>query len=235
VDANLRAGPGTQFDVIGGTITGQVLDIVGQDSTGEWYLLNNGGWIASALVDNAPSTAPVVADDASPLLNGDQPSPILVPTPAPNSSPVETPAAEEIAEDQTVLLGLAENLYLDEVRTLIARYDLAGDAVLQLVAAVQADGELLQNEAWQDEMNTAIATIRRTGQQIRSLEPPPLFGAAQIDLRSATGAFDLAATLLEEGLSEGALDKLDQSLAEADAGRALLQSAQEKISAVAAE
>lgn len=233
VDANLRAGPGTQFDVIGGTITGQEVDIVGQNSTGEWYLLSNGGWIAATLVDNPPSAVPVVADDASPLLNGDQPGPILVPTPAPNGSGlVATPAAEEEAGAQPALLGLAENLYLDEVRTLIARYDLAGDAVLQLVAAVQADGALLQDEAWQDEMNTAIATIRRTGQQIRSLEPPPLFGAAQIDLRSATGAFDLAATLLEEGLSENALDKLEQSLAEADTGRALLQNAQEKISAV---
>ncbi len=129
-------------------------------------------------------------------------------------------------------MGLAENLYLDEVRTLVARYDLTGDAILQLVAAVQADAALLQDQAWQDEMTTAVATIRRTGQQIRSLEPPPLFAAAQIDLRSATGAFDLAATLLEEGVDEGALDKLEQALAEADTGRDLLESAQAKIDTV---
>ncbi len=82
VDANLRAGPGTQFDIIGGTITGQELDIVGQNSAGDWYLLSNGGWIAATLVNDPPSAAPVVADDASPLLDGGQPGLILVPTPA---------------------------------------------------------------------------------------------------------------------------------------------------------
>ncbi len=229
VDANLRAGPGTQYAVVGGTITGQELVIVGQDGAGEWYLLNNGGWIATFLVDNAPADVPVVADDASPLLNGEQVSPILVPTPAPGSGTAATPASAA----QEIPLGLAENLYLDEVRTLIARYDLTGDAILQLVAAAQADNAMIQDATWQEEMNTAIATMRRTGQQIRSLEPPPLFAAAQIDLRSASGAFDLAATLLEEGASEGAVEKLDQALAEAETGRGLLQSAQAKISAVA--
>ncbi|MEZ4557191.1 MAG: hypothetical protein R2851_22160 [Caldilineaceae bacterium] len=32
-------------------MTGQVINIIGQNSTGEWYLLDNGGWVAAFLVD----------------------------------------------------------------------------------------------------------------------------------------------------------------------------------------
>lgn len=91
VDANLRAGPGTQFEVIGGTVTGEALTILGQNETGEWFLLNNGGWVFAALVANPPADAPVVPDDATPesVAAGAQGAPAtanpLLPTPTPSA------------------------------------------------------------------------------------------------------------------------------------------------------
>lgn len=229
VDANLRAGPGTEYEIVGGTITGQELDIVGQNAAGDWYLLSNGGWVADFLISNPPADAPVVPDDASPLLAGEPAAPVLVPTPVPGQE-AEPEATEESSADA---LGLAENLYLDEAETLISRYQVTGEAVTQLVANAEANEALLTDEAWAGDVSTAIATLQRSGQQIRALEPPPLFAAAHIDLRSAAESFDEAATALELGLSEAELVQLQAALAQIDTGNGQLQAAQEKISTVA--
>ncbi len=47
-DANLRAGPGTEFAILGGTITGQEINIVGRNADGTWFRLDNGGWVFGA-------------------------------------------------------------------------------------------------------------------------------------------------------------------------------------------
>jgi hypothetical protein len=63
VDANLRAGPGTQYPILGGTVTGQTLagDLtpVGIATDGQWLALANGSWILAELVTGAPAGLPV--------------------------------------------------------------------------------------------------------------------------------------------------------------------------------
>jgi hypothetical protein len=58
-NANLRNGPGTNFDRGGTTEAGQALEIVGRNEAGDWYKLASGLWIAAFLVDNAPANVPV--------------------------------------------------------------------------------------------------------------------------------------------------------------------------------
>lgn len=58
--ANLRLGPGLSYDTAGIVEVGQTLGIVGQDRTGDWYLLPDGTWIFAQLVDGAPGQLPVV-------------------------------------------------------------------------------------------------------------------------------------------------------------------------------
>ena len=67
-DANLRAGPGTEFPIIGGTINGQAINIVGRNADGTWFRLDNTGWIFGELVANPPAldTVPVVNADGTP-------------------------------------------------------------------------------------------------------------------------------------------------------------------------
>ncbi|MFN8440048.1 MAG: SH3 domain-containing protein [Caldilineaceae bacterium] len=90
VDANLRSGPGTEFEVLGGTITGQAITIVGRNVDGSWFRLDNGGWVASRLVANPPSneTVPVVNNDGSPAT---APAEAATPTEAPLLLPTATP------------------------------------------------------------------------------------------------------------------------------------------------
>jgi hypothetical protein len=57
-DANLRAGPGTTYAVVGGVKIGDRVTIVDANSTGDWYELSNGNWIAAFLVDVTTTTLP---------------------------------------------------------------------------------------------------------------------------------------------------------------------------------
>ncbi|MBX3001621.1 MAG: SH3 domain-containing protein [Caldilineaceae bacterium] len=57
--ANLRAGPGTTFNVVGSAPLGTQLNIVGRNAAGDWFRLSDGSWIFSALVANPPANLPV--------------------------------------------------------------------------------------------------------------------------------------------------------------------------------
>jgi len=71
-NANLREGPGTNYAIVGGVATGQVLELAGRTSAGDWYQLANGAWIAAFLVNNAPADLPVTA---SPVRTPPTPTP----------------------------------------------------------------------------------------------------------------------------------------------------------------
>lgn len=82
-DANLRAGPGTEYAVIGGTRSGDILQIVGKNSDGTWYKLNNDAWIAASLVNNPPTDLAVVSAPPPPATA--TPVPVVVATQAQES------------------------------------------------------------------------------------------------------------------------------------------------------
>lgn len=59
-EANLRAGPGTEYERVGSVAPGERLELVARNSAGDWYQLANGAWIAAFLVEGAPAGLPVV-------------------------------------------------------------------------------------------------------------------------------------------------------------------------------
>lgn len=59
--ANLRAGPGVEYERVDGVDQGQILTIVSQDETGEWLKLEDALWIFAALVENIPANLPVAS------------------------------------------------------------------------------------------------------------------------------------------------------------------------------
>ncbi|HAJ36728.1 MAG TPA: hypothetical protein DCL15_13665 [Chloroflexi bacterium] len=63
--ANLRAGPGTDFAIIGKATPGDIVQVAGQNASGEWYQLADGAWIAAFLVEPPIAPPPVVAPDAA--------------------------------------------------------------------------------------------------------------------------------------------------------------------------
>lgn len=69
--SNLRVGPGTTFDRVGGAQAGQTLTIVGCNDACDWYELDTGQWIAAFLVEPslalAATSAAIALPTATPL------------------------------------------------------------------------------------------------------------------------------------------------------------------------
>jgi uncharacterized protein YraI len=59
--ANLRAGPGVTYAVVGAVRAGQPLAITGKNAGGSWLQLADGNWIAAFLVNQALSATPTAA------------------------------------------------------------------------------------------------------------------------------------------------------------------------------
>jgi hypothetical protein len=87
-NANVRAGPGTNYAVVGSAPAGTTVRIAGANKAGDWYHLTNGRWIAAFLVDlngAGLSTAPL---------------PMVAPTPAPaHVAPAPAPATPRAGGD----------------------------------------------------------------------------------------------------------------------------------------
>jgi hypothetical protein len=58
-DANLRAGPGTTFAVVGSARAGSSVVVSGTNPAGDWYQLDDGKWIAAFLVRSGDAAPPV--------------------------------------------------------------------------------------------------------------------------------------------------------------------------------
>ena len=205
-DANLRSGPGTEFPIIGGTITGQVLEIVARNADASWYLLSNGGWVAAFLVSSPPAAATI------PLFNPDQP-----PTP---TSPITTTTAvtPTTSSTTTTPLSVADRLYLLDGAEVTARYTTALAAIDGLVKQTAADATLISNQAWIAEMNTAISLLTVTGDRVRALIPPARFATVHASLVQAATAYNAAAGLLSTAVNQASVAQLEEAVAEITRG-----------------
>jgi hypothetical protein len=85
-NANLRAGPGTTYAIVGTAKAGQIVPIIEENAAGTWYHLDSGEWIAKFLVDVDVSTTPA-PPTATPLPG----TPTATPTPAPTVAATATP------------------------------------------------------------------------------------------------------------------------------------------------
>lgn len=86
-NANLRAGPGTNYAIVGGVPAAEQLDLVGHTGDGSWYQLRDGRWIAAFLVQPGSAPLPTVAPTVIAGL------PTLAPTATPAPLPSPTPVA----------------------------------------------------------------------------------------------------------------------------------------------
>jgi uncharacterized protein YgiM (DUF1202 family) len=100
-NANLRAGPGTIYAVVGGVRANEVLDLRGQSGDGTWLQLRDGSWIAAFLVEPSAPALPTVA----PAIIAALPTavPTATPTPQPLVSTTENPPLAESAPERTTV------------------------------------------------------------------------------------------------------------------------------------
>ena len=88
-NANLRAGPGTSYAIVGQARVNQFITIIGQNGAGGWLQMQNGTWIASFLVDNAPSGLQVT-DVRQAVPQAIAPQPVVAPTAIPQTAAPQT-------------------------------------------------------------------------------------------------------------------------------------------------
>ncbi|MBV7332563.1 SH3 domain-containing protein [Chloroflexi bacterium TSY] len=98
-NANLRAGPGTNYAIVGGAQSGQEVEIVEQNADGTWYQLVGGEWIAAFLVDIVLTPTPTPTA-VPPTLTATATKPAAVratPTPVPERNVLAdfTPVKDE--------------------------------------------------------------------------------------------------------------------------------------------
>ena len=218
LDANLREGPGTTFAVVGGTITGQAINIVARNADGSWFRLDNGGWVAAFLVASAPDPTTIpVFDPNAPV------------TPAAATAAITLTTTLTPTAALTPTFGVRENLYVIRVDGIADRYDFALTQIEGLVSQAQADTTLLENQQWIIQMTTMITLLRSAGDELAGLAVPQLFTAAHQDLLAAATAYTTAADLLAEGIDQLAADTLSQATAQIQAGNTALGAAQTTI------
>jgi uncharacterized protein YraI len=217
-DANLRAGPGTEFPIIGGTITGQAINIVGRNADGTWFRLDNTGWIFGELVANPPAldTVPVVNADGTPV-----DAPAATPAPATGGGlplPTATPAGaaapgttgEEAATAATAAAATGPNAaYIGEVQAIITRYDGIAQTMDSLIAEATSSNAALTTPAWADRVNAAVGLLRTTGASVAELQAPTALAAAQQDLVTAAQQYTAAGAALAPAVATGAADQLN--------------------------
>jgi uncharacterized protein YraI len=83
-NANIRAGPGTTYAIVGKATTGQVLNLTAANANNSWYQLDDGNWIAAFLVVRVAPGAVLATVPATP-------TDVLVPLPG-------TPAATVLTD-----------------------------------------------------------------------------------------------------------------------------------------
>jgi len=85
-NANLRAGPGTNYQIVGKVSPGDKIQVTGKDKSGKWFQVKTEklaqAWIAGFLLKNVPAKDLPVKTSSAPTV-----------TPAPTSPPAPTAAA----------------------------------------------------------------------------------------------------------------------------------------------
>ncbi len=107
-NANLRAGPGADYDRVGSAAPGDTVELTARNAAGDWYQLASGAWIAAFLVDGAPAGLPIAGDAASPAAVAEATT-----TPAPPAGSIPPGAAYarllKVVDGATVEVLLAGN------------------------------------------------------------------------------------------------------------------------------
>lgn len=140
--ANLRSGPGIDFDTVGTVDADAVVSILARDETGEWFLLEDGAWIFGALLTEAPdvpvagTTPPTTAEGATPA------------DPEETTPPAEAPPLTALPTITTTVTADA-NLRIGPGTTYNVAAGVSANSVITLVARnVTGSWYLLETGNW---------------------------------------------------------------------------------------
>lgn len=198
-NANLRAGPGTNFEVVGYVRSGSAVTVVGQNNDGTWLELDNGNWIAEFLAD------PIQRDNNAPDNNNNNNDEDDAGADAGNDAGAEDVAIAgtiNVSEQlQPVAAGQAAlDSYLSQLATIGGS---ASDAVDNMTALMGNPDPL--NQAWRDDAAAQLATLSGALDQYLALTPVPGYEALHTQVTEVAltceQAVDYAVTGLDNPLA----------------------------------
>lgn len=185
-NSNLRAGPGTSFEIVGRVEAGGTVTIVGENNDGTWLQLANGSWIAEFLVD------PITADST------DANEANATPTPSPTPTATLTPAEAEAAEDAA---------YLGEVATLAN----STTATVNSLNELQQNAQPL-NPTWRNNVTAQLNALYTDLDQYLALSPRTGYEAVQTQITEVALACETAADAISGTLQTDDATVSEQAL-----------------------
>lgn len=87
--ANVRAGPGVNYGIVGGLQAGSTVEVVGRDSSAAWYVVNylgGRGWVAAQLAQYTGDINALPVITAPPPPTATPPPPTATPPPPPTAT-----------------------------------------------------------------------------------------------------------------------------------------------------
>ena len=99
IDADLRTGPGSAYDLVAPAAARRPLLLVGCNEDCSWFMTDTGVWVAGVLLDRPPARLPVVTPDAALAAKASALVPTLTSTPLALAQllPTPTPPAADAA------------------------------------------------------------------------------------------------------------------------------------------
>lgn len=144
VQANLRASPNLDAEIVGAAQVNDQINLIGQTADAQWYLMDTNAWIFAQLVAAPPTALPVV-DPATVTA----PAGVLLPTAtpigqeaAPTAAPVvaEAPVAAACADARSVITSPGEGQSVSGVVGIVGNATHENFASFKLEAGVPGVG-----------------------------------------------------------------------------------------------
>ena len=170
-NSRLRAGPGTNFDIVGRVPQGGAVTIVGENADGTWLLLDNGAWIAEFLVEPIEPAPSNNQNNDSEGDAADEEEATVEPLAAAENEASVANAAPDIEDQGEVLftaLGTTDDLtsYLATLTTIGAETMLAVESLTALVGEPDP-----QSEQWRNALATQLTALSGALDQYLALTP----------------------------------------------------------------
>jgi len=207
--ANLRAGPGTTFAIVGKDTQGQAVTIADKNTAGDWYQLDTGEWIAAFLV-TLDAESPVTA------------------TPKATVTPTKQITMADIRNDPVA------QAYVDGVTEALDAYSTGATIISEHFTEASKNPSVIFTDKWKLSVGAGLASLQISSESIQELEPPTYFSDIHDDLLAMSEHTDNSIDLIIEGIDEFDADKIRAGTAEINLAAEFITSANEKLDALKA-
>jgi hypothetical protein len=189
-NSNLRAGPGTSFQIVGRKRAGDTVTVVGQNNDGSWLQLDDGNWIAAFLVRPLENNTGEEETQAGG-------------TPTPTATLTET-----VSTEPTDVAGQAELAgYVQELTAIGSQTNSAVDRLTGLLGSPEP-----QNPTWRSDVDSELTILSDALDQYLALTPVPGYADLHAQVTDVALTCEQAVDYLRSGINDPR--SIDPALAE---------------------